>query len=155
MQVWRLIAHHEDADRAILWSKQMSRIAIGWGKIGDLRKVGPESAEYLSSLIRVAYPKLDNAHLGGPSLFRFHEQMRIGDLVIVGDGRRRRLVMEVTGDYEWVGDQPQLRLGDYHHQRKAKICAAEVPDELWQRCGASAASGESIRWPLARLVTRR
>jgi hypothetical protein len=37
MRVWRLITHHADKDGALFWFKQNSRIAIGWGAIGDIR----------------------------------------------------------------------------------------------------------------------
>ena len=43
MRVWRLIAHHKHPDTAINWFRTSSRVAIGWGRIGDLRHLqGPE-----------------------------------------------------------------------------------------------------------------
>src|SRR5882724_6712496 len=43
------------------------------------------------ALIRRQYP--NKSQRGGPSLWRFYREMRVGDLVIIGDGQRRRLLM--------------------------------------------------------------
>ncbi|HMH45517.1 MAG TPA: hypothetical protein VK557_18660 [Pyrinomonadaceae bacterium] len=40
MRIWRLITHHADKDHALFWTKQNSRIAIGWGAIGDIKDKG-------------------------------------------------------------------------------------------------------------------
>jgi hypothetical protein len=72
MRVWRLITHHADKDHALFWTKQNSRIAIGWGAIGDIAKKGYKSADEITSAIRTEYPGLDNSHLGGSSLWDFY-----------------------------------------------------------------------------------
>lgn len=149
MNVWRLIAHHNDPEEAILWSQGTSRIAIGWGWIGDLRGTSPQDAAAIGSLIRKMRPDLHNAHLGGPSLWRFYSEMAIGDLVILSDGNKRRAVMCITGPYEWTDNWKPRLSGNYYHQRSARI-VHEDPNELWERCGARAAKGESIRWTLTR-----
>jgi len=100
-------------------------------------------------MIRKKYPKARNAHLGGPSLWRFYDEMHVGDLVIVGDGQRRRLVMRVDGDYQWNSTVSSVPGDDYHHWRPA-LLVLEDPNKLWQQCGSRVASGESIRWTLAR-----
>ncbi len=149
MRTWRLIAHHQDPDSAISWFRNQRRIAIGWGRIGDLRPSGARTATDITAMIRDAYPELSNAHLGGPSLWRLYDEMRAGDLVIVSDGKRRRLVMRVEGEYQWDPRSSQVPPGDYQHWRPATLIR-EDPDELWQRSGAREASGENIRWTLAR-----
>src|SRR5436309_1212195 len=112
MRTWRLIAHHQDPDSAISSFRDQGRIAIGWGRIGDLRASGVGTATDSTATIRDAYPELNNAHLGGPSLLRLYDEMRAGDLVIVSDGKRRRLVMRVEGEYQW-DPRPSPVPGDY------------------------------------------
>ena len=149
MNVWRLIAHHNEPEKAILWSQRRSQIAIGWGIIGDLRQSAPQDGTEIAAMIRQERPDLNNAHLGGPGLWRFYSEMAIGDLVILSDGKRRRAVMCVTGDYEWT-DAPQPGLpGMYFHQRSVRR-AEDDPNDLWERSGAGPARGESIRWTLVR-----
>jgi len=149
VNIWRLISHHQDAEKAILWCKEKSRIAIGWGKIGDLRQSAPQDASAITSLIQIVYPELNNANLGGPSLWRLYSEMAIGDLVILSDGNKRQAVMRVTGDYEWTDDRQHELSGSYYHQRSAETTQDE-PDELWKHCGAKVAAGENIRWTLIR-----
>lgn len=149
MRTWRLIAHHQDPEAAISWFRDQRRIAIGWGRIGDLRASGARTAKDITAMIRDAYPELSNAHLGGPSLWRLYDGMRVGDLVIVSDGKRRRLVMRIEGEYQWDPRPSPVPPGDYRHWRPT-VPVSEDPDKLWQRSGARVASGESIRWTLAR-----
>ena len=89
MNTWRLIAHHKDPESAISWLRDQRRIAIGWGRIGDLRTSCVRAATDITAMVRKKYPKAQNGHLGGPSLWRFYDKMLVGDLVIVGDGQRR------------------------------------------------------------------
>jgi len=147
VNIWRLIAHHKDTEKAILWCHEKSRIAVGWGEIGDLRQSTPQDASAITSLIQKVYPELNNAHLGGPSLWHLYSEMAIGDLVILSDGNKRQAVMRVTGDYEWTDVQQQELSGAYYHQRSAETTRDE-PDELWKHCGAKVAAGENIRWTL-------
>jgi hypothetical protein len=83
-----------------------------------------------------------NAHLGGPTLWRFWKEMRDGDLVIVSDGKRRRLVMRVEGDYQWNAGK------GYRHWRPASVVEDQDANWLWKRCGGLA-QGENVRWTLA------
>lgn len=143
MHVWRLIAYtpyHEGAhrDTAINWFRASSVIAIGWGRIGDLR--GLQGPEEIRDRIQQAYPGLPNAHLGGPSLWRLYGGVRIGDLVIVSDAERRRMVMRVTGDYQFSSVAPPPEIGDYQHQRPAEYVERD-PNQLW----TEPAAGENVR----------
>ena len=149
MRIWRLIAHHRDPDSAIAWFQNQRRITIGWSLIGDLRVSQPQTAKDISDMIHEKYPTQRNAQLGGPSLWRFYDEMRVGDLVIVSDGHRRRLVMEVDSDYQWDSTPSQVAGRDYQHWRGASV-VLQNPDELWRQCGSGPASGENIRWTLAR-----
>ena len=143
MHVWRLIAHDKEPDTAINWFRASSRIAIGWGWTGDLRHLhGPKE---IRELIEQEYPTLNNAGHGGASLWRLYDRVRIGDLVIVSDGKRRRMVMRVTGDYQFASVPPP-GLGDYLHQRPAEYVERD-PDQLW----TEPAAGENIRWTLLRI----
>src|SRR5947207_9523577 len=136
MRVWRLITHHADKDHALFWTKQNSRIAIGWGAIGDIRKKGYESADDITSAIKIAYPNLNNAHLGGPSLWDFYRTMDNGDLVILSAEKSFMLVVEVDGDYEWT-EESALE-GDYQHQRRVVIRRDLSPREIWEKAGKAA-----------------
>ncbi|SRR5216684_4735351 len=135
MNVWRLITHHADKDAALFWSRQNSRIAIGWGAIGDIRN-RYNSADEITSAIRTAYPGLDNSHLGGSSLWDFYAQIQIGDFVILSASRPRVLVVEVDGDYEWTSESPFE--GDYQHQRCVIVRRDLSPEDIWRKAGRSA-----------------
>ena len=45
MNIWRLKTHHIDADGAFEWTRKHNRIAVGWGEIGDLRRLNFSSAD--------------------------------------------------------------------------------------------------------------
>jgi predicted Mrr-cat superfamily restriction endonuclease len=149
VNIWRVIAHHKDPEKAVLWCQKNSRIAIGWGNIGDLRQFAPQDASAIISRIQEIYPELHNANLGGPSLWRLYSEMEIGDWVILSGHSRRRAVMRITGNYEWTDDRQSELSGTYYHQRSAETTEYE-PDKLWRNCGAKEAVGENIRWTLIR-----
>jgi len=112
------------------------------GAVGDLQRF--HTPEEIRDRIREEYgAALQNAHLGGPSLWRFCYTMQVGDLVIVNDSDRpRRMVMRITGDYQFV---TATAIEDYHHQRPAEYVEQD-PDALY----AGPASGENIRWTVFR-----
>ena len=146
MGIWRLIAHHDDPRGAIEEMKQRNRIAIGWTAIGDLRKadvVGPSS---IASLIAETYPELDNAHLGGPSLWNLYQNMAPGDLVILNAKSKRVCVFEVVGPYTYESGAGEI-LG-YSHQRGACLTGLD-PEDLWSKSGSAVGRGQNMRWTLA------
>ncbi|WP_290888908.1 HNH endonuclease [Arenimonas sp.] len=146
MGIWRLIAHHDDPYRAIEEMKDRSRIAIGWTAIGDLRQLDIQGPSGITALISDSYPELDNAHLGGPSLWNLYQNMKLGDLVILNARSRRVCVLEVTGPYIYEEGLGQV-LG-YAHQRPA--CLTDLnPDDLWNRSGFKVSHGQNVRWTLA------
>jgi hypothetical protein len=149
LATWRLIAHHNDPEPQLQAFRNLGCIAIGWGAVGDLRLTCPANAAAITQMVRNAYPTLDNAHLGGPSLWRFFDEMQVEDLVIVSDGQRRRAVMRVTGPYIFTGQVQAAQVGGYPHRRTAVPVALD-PDQLWAQCGADVAPGENVRWTLAR-----
>jgi hypothetical protein len=119
--VWKLVAHHADAEAALTWSKETGRLAVGWGSTGDLRAHEPDGAEEIGALIRGAYPEATNAHIGGPSLWNLYDGMAVGDLVIVTADGRRDHVAEVTGDYVRLpAPTPRRDLG---HRRRSTVGA--------------------------------
>jgi hypothetical protein len=146
MNVWRLVAHHENPADAIAWSIAAGRIAVGWGKLGDLRILAPRSANEITGAINKAYPVIQNAHLGGPSLWNFLELMEIGDLAIVSGGGLRAHVVEITGDYTCAS--PIDSFGDYFHQRAAVVTSYDA-DDLWSSFGGKVATGNNVRWTVA------
>jgi len=126
--------------------KQRSRIAIGWTAIGDLRQADIQGPSGIAALISAAYPELNNAHLGGPSLWNLYENMAPSDLVILNAKSKRICVFEVTGPYVYEPDRGQI-LG-YSHQRAA--CLTELdPEDLWDKSGSAVAKGQNIRWTLS------
>lgn len=144
MQVWRMIAHHKDPDSAIYAMKASDRIAVGWTAIGDLRLSPPQDPSDLSTRIQSAYPDLENAHLGGPSLWNLWT-MREGDLVIVNGHGKRQCVFEITGPYFFAKDEDGIL--EYHHQRRAVLTGIDA-ESLWNANGGMVAEGQNIRWTL-------
>lgn len=136
MRVWRLITHHTDKDHALFWTKQNSRIAIGWGAIGDIAKKRYKSIDEITSAIRREYSGLNNSHLGGSSLWNFYSNVKVGDLVVLSADKPRVLVVEVEGDYEWTRESPLD--GDYQHQRRVIVRRDLSPDDIWHKAGGQA-----------------
>ncbi len=145
MNIWRLIAHHEEGENAIELMKEKSRIAIGWSKIGDLILIGPKNASDITSSISLSYKSRNNSHLGGPSLWNLYSEMEEGDLVIINTGGRRRCVFEVGGPYFFNSTDSIL---EYYHQRFASLTDID-PERLWNDCGSKVLEGQNSRWTLA------
>lgn len=149
MNIWRLIAHHEDCEEAIELMKNSNRLAIGWSDIGSLDSF--KSKNDIAKAIRKHYPTLGNSHTGGPSLQNFKE-IQIGDLVIVNVDHKRDSVFEIIDNYEYV--TPKKSLLGYQHQRKAILRDINA-ENLWKSVGQNIAKGENIRWSLAKCVTTK
>lgn len=149
MTIWRLIAHHEDSQAAIQEMIRRGRIAIGWSDVGDLSKLSVSSSSTISSLISRGPRRVDNAHLGGPSLWNLYHHMQVGDLVILNADGKRVCVFEVVGPYVYESGSGQI-LG-YAHQRPA--CETGInPEDLWSGSGSAVAEGQNVRWTLASCV---
>ena len=145
MNIWRLIAHHEYALESINQMVESGYIAIGWSDIGDLTEKRPKDQSEITNLISASYPTLDNAHLGGPSLWNLYKKINEGDFVIVNANGRRNCVFEVTGPYIFNSENPVL---GYMHQRPAVLTNISA-ENLWRECGANVQEGQNIRWTLA------
>ncbi|HEX5758012.1 MAG TPA: HNH endonuclease [Thermoanaerobaculia bacterium] len=140
MRIWRLIAHKIDPRRAVEWSIENGRIAVGWGRIGDLREVGAPTADYIGARIGEVYPDIRNARTGGPSLSNFFSGIQIGDLAIIAGGGRRFHVAEVTGPYTWRSEPDSL--DDYQHQRSV-VVTDDDPNALWSALGGRIAPAQN------------
>lgn len=149
VNVWRLVAHHQDPERAIQWSRRHERIAIGWDDIGDIEQQGYQSAAEIGAAIRTAYPGISNSGLGGPSLWNFYAEVQRGDLVILSSGKGRVAVFEVEGEYEYVLSNDPPHWYPYRHQRRARVRSID-PERLWRAAGARPAPGQNTRWTLFR-----
>jgi len=147
INVWRLIVHHSDPENMLKWSKNSSRLAIGWGLIGDIKDNRYILPQDISTAINknMYYQDLHNAGHGGASLYNFCYNVTIGDLVILSTGRKRSLVMEVEGGYEFNKTSEKPPIGDYYHQRKATVLPIDA-DKLWQVAGGEPIAGHNIRW---------
>ena len=153
MNVWRLIPHHIDRDMALLWGRQHSRIAIGWGGIGDIGSEGYSSSQDINAKILKLWPKEHSTH-GGPSLWRFYTWMQKGDLVILKSSIGFQSVVEVTGDYEWnnapltLNDGTQLSGEDWQYWHQRRVAPTHYdPTQLWENVGGMAPN-ENLFWTL-------
>ena len=149
MNIWRLMTHHLDQEKALAWSQQQQRIAIGWGQVGDISAHGYTSSEEISQAIKGLFHQgkhpYKNWGQGGVCLWDFYVAMKQGDLVILNTKRGPSLVVEVTGDYQCVTAPPNLP--DYRHQRTVKLSGWN-PKDLWKRAGARPIAGHNSRWTL-------
>lgn len=149
MTTWRLIAHHEEAEGAIEEMKRRNRIAIGWTRVGDLSKANVSGQSDIAALISKAHHPIENARLGGPSLWNFYHHMQEGDLVILNASGKRVCVFEVVGPYIYESGPGQIK--GYAHQRAACFTLLD-PKDLWDSSGSTVAKGQNIRWTLAACV---
>ncbi|RYX85636.1 hypothetical protein EON83_04670 [bacterium] len=145
--IWRLIAHHENREAAMRWSRQNHRIALGWDKVGDIKAQGYNSEKDLENAMRRFHPQNRNFKSGGYSLWNFYQEMKEGDLVIV-KGIKDIWVAEVESDY-FYDPKNYSTNGDYFHQRKIKITQLD-PYKLWKASGGMFDDGGSIYRPLIR-----
>lgn len=148
MQIWKLIAHHDQPEQAFEAFCDLGTIAIGWPDVGDLRELNPGSSSDIFRSIQHAYPELNNAHLGGPSLWNFFRYLQPGDYVLIAGKGKRRGVLEILGDYTYVPNENAV-LG-YRHLRPATLTPID-PDDLWNACGREAAPNHAVRWTMALL----
>ena len=148
MNIWRLVTHHADPERALNWARQSGRVAIGWGAIGDLRQYA--SSQDISRAISRHYPTLRNQGSGGVCLDNFCYAMRPGDLVILSAGGVRAATMVIKGGYEFMEKPEEAPIGDYQHQRQGQLIPID-PNRLWTLVGPPE---HNIRWTLVRLQRR-
>ncbi|MDB6062523.1 MAG: endonuclease [Verrucomicrobiaceae bacterium] len=146
MQIWRLVAHHEESDKALKQMKETGRVAIGWSDLGDLSILNPQNSKDISSEIKLVKSDTSNAMMAGPSLWNLYSEVEIGDQVIVTANGRRECVFEITGNY--IFDKENAILG-YAHQRPAALTDID-PQILWLASDSSVADGENVRWTLAK-----
>jgi len=150
MKVWRFMSYHvpEQAAQYAEWSRRNGTIAIGWGEMGDLKKLPLRNEDEIKQLIRTHTNNTPNSCAnGGRSLWRFYQEMEIGDLVILSANGSRKLTMRVTGDYYYLnnGADPSHC---YEHRRKAEVVPID-PNLLWQAVNR-VAPGEGIYGTLVR-----
>ncbi len=136
MKVWRLMAHHEFPERAAQWSQREGVLAIGWGETGDLNKQRFSTQDDLVQIVKRSHSNSSN---GGRSLWRLHQEIGIGDSVILSANGRRVAVFRVTSEYSYVGGEYPIY---YEHRRKAELLPID-PDRLWHLAGGMA-SGQSV-----------
>lgn len=149
MQIWRLLPHHDNKLAAFQQFCARRRIAIGWSNVPDLARIAPQSEAELRQRIKDEHPEYNDAHLGGPSLWNFHREMKAGDTVIVAYGKGRA-VFQITGDYEYLeGDAAMM---GYPHTRAAELTGIDG-NLLWRDIGGKVAAGQSPYLSAARCVT--
>lgn len=151
--VWRLMAHHADPEYAVERTRERGRIAMGWGRIGDLSRLLPSGAREVSRLIAKSYAGvMSNAITGGPSVWNIYKLIKPKDLVILAAPRNRLLVVRVAGPYRYIRERDRKLNRDdrYYHHRPVSVVDNMDPDELWERAGARPARGQGVRWTLFR-----
>ena len=134
MNIWRMFTHHIDASKALEWTQQNGCIAVGWGRVGDVRNY--ETQNDVKNAIRLHYPIppfRNNAHLGAPSLWSFCHAVQQGDLVILNGKAPRMLVVQIRGNYEFKSGVSPLE-GEYFNQRSVEITNMN-PDKVWALAG--------------------
>ena len=157
VNVWRLMAQDDENYQLamIQWAIAIGRIAIGWGRIGNLSQYA--SSQKIVEAICREYPGLpkSNKQRSGDQLWNFYRMMQCGDLVIlktkVGPrkGWQNSVVMQVKGPYEHVDEQPPYH--DYQNQREAVQVTNCDPQALWEAAGRMAeGEGQFIRNALIR-----
>lgn len=147
--VWRLIAHHENATDVVAHIRRTEQIYIGWGEIGDLRQNPHHSVREITQTIRHHYPTLNNAHLGGPCVWRFAYEILRLHLVIVSTRKGPALTLEVAGSYQWDrNDEAPPLTGNYFHHRAARV--TDLDSNILLRQAGGMAAGENSRWTLFR-----
>lgn len=137
MTIWRIIAHHTDRATATAWMGKHRRIAIGWGKVGDLARY--DSVGEMKTAIKNSYPVppyANNAGNGGPSLWDFANEIKKGDLVIVSGRIPREFVVEIVDNYEFVSG-PSPLFGEYNNQRAIELTEYNA-EKLWHATGGVA-----------------
>lgn len=139
------MAHHEDPDQMIEWSKRTGKVAVGWGEVGRLTRFA--TRQDLINAFNRAYPTSTSSNMAVPSLLNFRD-MAIGDLAIISRGSAGRShVVEIVGDYEWA--RKERSVGDYRHQRTVVVTEHDA-DDLWLRVGRTVVVGQDMRWTVAR-----
>lgn len=147
--VWRLIAHHEDAAGVIAQIRRTGIIWMGWGEIGDLRQANYVSGSHIGRTLSKISPERTNSGFGGASLWRFYNDIQIGDLVIVSSKQGRQVTVQVTGPYQYSQASPLPPLTEgYRHCRSVNITNID-PHELFTIAGGMA-NGENVRWTIFR-----
>ena len=139
MTIWRMFTHHIDPENALAWTRQNGRIAIGWGRVGDVERY--QSQEEIKAAIRAQYPIppfRNNAHLGAPSLWDFCRTMQREDLVILNGKKPRALVVKIVGDYRYEAGESPLE-GDCQNQRRIEMTSLDG-NALWFAAGRAPGS---------------
>lgn len=148
MNIWRLIAHHYDCKEAIILMKDKSKLAIGWSGIGDINDINPSDASVIAKKIKDYYQELNNSHTGGPTLWYFFNEVKIGDYVIVNVDGQRDSVFQIDGDYFFSNEEDAIL--NYRHQRNAILTDINA-EELWNSINGEVDSGHNLRWTFTKL----
>jgi hypothetical protein len=105
-------------------------VFIGWAELGDI--TGCTGRENLREAVREAYPEISEKLAGNwtGQLWRFTQQMQLGDLVVMPlhTNPGRVAVGRITGPYEY---HPAEDLG-FRHVRRVTWMRIDVPRESFQ-----------------------
>lgn len=108
--------------------EQAGAVAIGWGQIGD---ASGKSREELRRLITEHIPD-SNAVSGAGQVFRFVNDVAVGDIMITPDGATRELLLgEVVGPYEYLAEG--IGRDTFRHIHRVKWIGRKSRDLLPKR----------------------
>ncbi|MCA8938175.1 MAG: AAA family ATPase [Planctomycetes bacterium] len=109
--------------------KQAGIAALGWPLLGDLSRY--EDFEDFKKQYRLSYPADSKTSTKPRALWRWREEVQIGDILIARKGKSRVVgIGRVTGELEWDGsrkEDPQARNVDW-----LKTGEWQVPSHLRQ-----------------------
>jgi len=120
-------------------------VAIGWGQIGD---ASSKTREELRALIEERIPET-NALSSSGQVFRFVNEIQIGDIMITPDGSTRELLLgEVVGPYEFTTEG--VGHETYRHTHRVRWQGRKSRDLLPQRVLYSLGSVLTVFQPRGR-----
>src|SRR5204863_9163713 len=96
-------------------------VCIGWTRLGDLTLY--DTRDKMKAAYRRAFPEASEGSLKASygQVFRFAHEMATGDPVVYPiKGSRELMIGEITGRYEWRGNDAELRENDYSNVRPVK-----------------------------------
>ena len=122
MKVVKIVTHHDMPEGAAeLWARE-DVVAIGWGRVGDLRGKGSEE---IKELLGKKYKESEGqAAKSAGTLIRFRDEIEPGDFVIAYKcSNKVALVGQITGEYQYEMGNDVAYVGgetEYCNQRKAQ-----------------------------------
>jgi|GEM_PF-4283733 len=124
-KIWKLGAHHEFPNEALNEYRSRNIIAIGWAYSGDLRDAAASSPKEIEESVFLDVPDRENAREGGINLWRFYNEIKTGDLVLVVS-EDKNAIFKVKSDYFY--SDKEKAIFNYRHQIPADLTELTIED---------------------------